>query len=83
MTAIPAQLAGVSEIVMVTPGASPATLAAARIAGVHRVFEIGGAQAVAALAYGTRTIPQVDKIVGPGKPMGRYRQAYCLRRCGH
>lgn len=66
MNAIPARLAGVGEIVMVTPGASEATLAAAAIAGVDRVFEIGGAQAVAALAYGTATVPRVDKIVGPG-----------------
>jgi histidinol dehydrogenase len=66
MTAIPARVAGVREIIMVTPGASPETLAAARIAGVDRVFEIGGAQAVAALAYGTETVPRVDKIVGPG-----------------
>jgi histidinol dehydrogenase len=66
MTAIPAQVAGVPEIIMVTPGASDETLAAARVAGVTRVFEIGGAQAVAALAYGTKTVPRVDKIVGPG-----------------
>jgi histidinol dehydrogenase len=66
MTAVPARVAGVREIIMVTPGASPETLAAARIAEVDRVFEIGGAQAVAALAYGTKTVPRVDKIVGPG-----------------
>ncbi|HVK73612.1 MAG TPA: histidinol dehydrogenase [Kofleriaceae bacterium] len=66
MTAIPAKVAGVAEVVMVTPGASAETLAAAEIAGVDRVFEIGGAQAVAALAYGTATVPRVDKIVGPG-----------------
>jgi len=66
MTAIPAKVAGVGEVVMVTPGASPETLAAAEIAGVDRVFEIGGAQAIAALAYGTATVPRVDKIVGPG-----------------
>ena len=66
MTAIPARLAGVPEIVMVTPGASDEALLAARIAGVDRVFEIGGAQAIAALAFGTRTVPRVDKIVGPG-----------------
>jgi len=66
MTAVPARVAGVGEIIMVTPGASAETLLAARIAGVDRVFEIGGAQAVAALAYGTRAIPRVDKIVGPG-----------------
>jgi histidinol dehydrogenase len=66
MTAIPAKVAGVPEVIMVTPGASPETLLAARLAGVDRVFELGGAQAVAALAYGTQTVPRVDKIVGPG-----------------
>jgi histidinol dehydrogenase len=66
MTAIPARVAGVRELVMVTPGASPETLAAAQLAGVDRVFEVGGAQAIAALAYGTESIPRVDKIVGPG-----------------
>ena len=66
MTAIPARVAGVGEIVMTTPGPSPETMAAAEIAGVDRVFVIGGAQAVAALAYGTETVPRVDKIVGPG-----------------
>jgi histidinol dehydrogenase len=66
MTAIPASVAGVGEIVMVTPGASPEAMLAARLAGVHRVFELGGAQAVGALAYGTATVPRVDKIVGPG-----------------
>ncbi|MEJ7603845.1 MAG: histidinol dehydrogenase [Kofleriaceae bacterium] len=66
MTAIPAKVAGVPELVMVTPGASPETLLAAQIAGVDRVFELGGAQAVGALAYGTQTVPRVDKIVGPG-----------------
>jgi histidinol dehydrogenase len=66
MTAIPAKVAGVPEIVMVTPGASDEALLAARIAGVDRVFELGGAQAIAALAFGTQTVPRVDKIVGPG-----------------
>jgi len=66
MTAIPAKVAGVPEIVMVTPGASDEALCAARIAGVDRVFELGGAQAIAALALGTQTVPRVDKIVGPG-----------------
>lgn len=71
MNAIPAKIAGVEELIMVTPpnkngGANPDILAAAAIAGVDRVFLTGGAQAVAALAYGTQTIPQVDKIVGPG-----------------
>jgi histidinol dehydrogenase len=66
MTAVPARVAGVGEIVMTTPGPSPETLAAAEIAGVDRVFVVGGAQAVAALAYGTESIPRVDKIMGPG-----------------
>ena len=71
MNAIPARIAGVEEIIMVTPpdktGAiSPEALAAAKIAGVDRIFKVGGAQGVAALAYGTGTIPSVDKIVGPG-----------------
>jgi len=71
MNAIPAKLAGCGEIVMITPAlpdgtVSPAILAAARAAGVDRVFKLGGAQGVAALAYGTETVPKVDKIVGPG-----------------
>ena len=70
MNAIPAQVAGVAEIIMVVPTPkgekNPLVLAAAHLAGVHRVFTIGGAQAVAALAYGTATIPKVDKITGPG-----------------
>ncbi len=70
MNAIPAHVAGVQDIIMVVPtpdGArNPLVLAAAAVAGVHRVFTIGGAQAVAALAYGTATIPRVDKITGPG-----------------
>ncbi|MBK8970245.1 MAG: histidinol dehydrogenase [Hahellaceae bacterium] len=70
MNAIPAKVAGVGEVVMVVPTpdglTNPLVLAAAAIAGVDRVFTIGGAQAVAALAYGTQTVPSVDKIVGPG-----------------
>ena len=66
MTAIPAKVAGVREVVMVTPGATPEALLAATLARVDRVFEIGGAQAVGALAYGTAAVPRVDKIVGPG-----------------
>ena len=71
MDAIPAKIAGCSEIVMVSPPNSegrlnPAILAAARVAGVDRIFKVGGAQAIAALAYGTESIPKVDKIVGPG-----------------
>jgi histidinol dehydrogenase len=66
MNAIPAKVAGVPEVVMVSPNPAPLVLAAAVIAGVDRVIVIGGAQAVAALAYGTRSVPRVDKIVGPG-----------------
>lgn len=70
MNVIPAKVAGVKEILMVVPAPQgalePVVLAAAAIAGVDRVFTIGGAQAVAALAYGTETVPRVDKIVGPG-----------------
>ncbi len=66
MAAVPARIAGVGQIILATPGASPETLHAARLAGVHRVFEIGGAQAIAALAHGTESVPRVDKIVGPG-----------------
>ena len=71
MDAMPAKIAGCSEIVMVTPPnaegkVNPVILAAARVAGVDRIFKVGGAQAVAALAYGTESVPRVDKIVGPG-----------------
>ena len=71
MDAIPAKIAGCKTIVMVTPPAkdgkvNPAILAAADVAGVDRIFKVGGAQAVAALAYGTESVPKVDKIVGPG-----------------
>ncbi|MBE6809670.1 MAG: histidinol dehydrogenase [Ruminococcaceae bacterium] len=71
MDSIPAKIAGCKEIVMVTPPlasgkVNPVILAAAKIAGVDRIFKVGGAQAVAALAYGTESIPKVDKIVGPG-----------------
>ncbi len=66
MNAIPAEVAGVDEIIMVTPSPNKYTLAAAYVAGVDRVFQIGGAQAIAGLAFGTATLPKVDKIVGPG-----------------
>lgn len=71
MDSIPAKIAGCPTVVMVTPpsadgSVNPAILAAAKIAGVDRIFKVGGAQAVAALAYGTETVPRVDKIVGPG-----------------
>lgn len=71
MNAIPAKVAGVERVVMVTPpqrdgGISPYTLAAAKVAGVDEVYTVGGAQAIAALAYGTQSIPRVEKITGPG-----------------
>lgn len=70
MAAIPAKIAGVKEIIIVTPAKdgkiNPLIAAAADICGVKRIFKIGGAQAIAALAYGTKTVPRVDKIVGPG-----------------
>ena len=71
MDTIPAKIAGCPQLVMVTPPGrdgkvNPAILAAASIAGVNRIFKVGGAQAIAALAYGTKSIPKVDKIVGPG-----------------
>ena len=71
MDSIPAKIAGVREVIMVTPPnkegkVNPVILAAASIAGVDKIFKVGGAQAVAALAYGTESIPKVDKIVGPG-----------------
>lgn len=70
MNCIPAKIAGCGEIVITTPATggsvNPAILAAAKIAGADRIFKVGGAQAIAALAYGTETVPKVDKIVGPG-----------------
>jgi histidinol dehydrogenase len=66
MNAVPAKVAGVRELVMTSPNPNPLVLAAAALAGVERVIGIGGAQAIAALAFGTKSIPRVDKIVGPG-----------------
>ena len=66
MNIIPAKVAGVREIIMCTPNANPTVLAAAKLAGVDKIFKIGGAQAIAAMAFGTEQIPRVNKIVGPG-----------------
>lgn len=66
MSAVPASVAGVPFIVVATPGAGPEVRAACHLAGVHAILDAGGAQAIAALAYGTETVPRVDKIVGPG-----------------
>ena len=82
MTAIPARVAGVGEVVAVCPRLHPAVLAAALEANVDRLFTIGGAHAIAALAYGTRTIPRVDKIVGPGNKWVAAAKALVSRDCG-
>ncbi|MBQ3442211.1 MAG: histidinol dehydrogenase [Selenomonadaceae bacterium] len=66
MNIIPAKVAGVREVIMCTPNANPTVLAAAKLAGVDKIFKIGGAQAIAAMAFGTEQIPRVNKIVGPG-----------------
>ena len=87
MNALPAKVAGVAELIMVVPTPdgvkNQLVLAAAYLAGVDRVFTIGGAQAVAALAYGTATIPKVDKIVGPGNAYVAVGQAPRVRRMRH
>ena len=66
MLALPAQIAGCAEVVLCTPAQSPEVLYAAACCGIHRVFRLGGAQAIAAMAYGTESVPRVDKIFGPG-----------------
>jgi histidinol dehydrogenase len=81
MTAIPAKVAGVSEIIVVCPNPQPAVLAAALEAGITRLFRIGGAHAIAALAYGTATVPRVDKIVGPGNRYVAAAKAYVAGDC--
>jgi histidinol dehydrogenase len=81
MTAIPAAAAGVGEIVAASPGPGPAMLAAAVEAGVARFFRVGGAQAIAALAYGTRRVPRVDKIVGPGNAWVAAAKRLVARDC--
>ena len=82
MTAIPATAAGVREVVAVCPRPEPLVLAAALEAGVSRLFRIGGAHAVAALAYGTASVPRVDKIVGPGNRYVAAAKALVARDCG-
>jgi len=81
MTAIPARVAGVAEILAVCPNPAPAVMLAALEAGVGRMFRIGGAHAVAALAYGTRTVPRADKIVGPGNAWVAAAKALVSRDC--
>ena len=82
MTAIPARVAGVPEIVAVCPRPDAAVLAAAEAAGVTRLFQLGGAHAIAALAFGTATIPRVDRIVGPGNKFVAAAKAYVAAECG-
>ena len=82
MTAIPAQAAGVGEVIVTCPRPEPVVLAAALEAGVSRVFRIGGAHAIAAMAYGTPTVPRVDKIVGPGNRFVAAAKALVASDCG-
>ncbi|MGH9145281.1 MAG: histidinol dehydrogenase [Vicinamibacterales bacterium] len=82
MTAIPAKTAGVAEVIVACPRPEPAVLAAAVEAGVSRLFQMGGAHAIAALAYGTKTVPRVDKIVGPGNQFVAAAKALVSRDCG-
>jgi histidinol dehydrogenase len=81
MTAVPARIAGVREVIVVCPRPEPAVMAAALEAGVTRLFRIGGAHAIAALAYGTATVPRVDKIVGPGNRYVAAAKALVAGRC--
>ena len=81
MTAIPARAAGVPDIVVACPRPTPVVMAAAREAGVTRLFRMGGAQAIAALAYGTKTVPRVDKIVGPGNQYVSAAKAMVATEC--
>ena len=82
MTAVPAAIAGVGEVIVVCPRPEPVVMAAAIEVGVTRMFRVGGAHAVAALAYGTRTIPRVDKIVGPGNRYVSAAKALVASDCG-
>ena len=83
MNAVPAKVAGVRELIMASPNPNPLVLAAAALAGVDRVLGIGGAQAIGALAYGTKSIPRVDKIVGPGNAYVAEAKRQVYRRGGH
>jgi histidinol dehydrogenase len=82
MTAVPARVAGVAEIIVVCPRPEPVVLAAAVAAGVTRLFQLGGAHAVAALAFGTETVPRVDRIVGPGNTYVAAAKNYVSREVG-
>jgi histidinol dehydrogenase len=82
MTAIPAAAAGVTDVIAVCPRPEPVVMAAALEAGVSRLFRVGGAHAIAAMAYGTRTVPRVDKIVGPGNRWVAAAKALIASDCG-
>jgi histidinol dehydrogenase len=82
MTAIPASVAGVADVIAVCPRPEPVVMAAALEAGVSRLFRLGGAHAIAAMAYGTRTVPRVDKIVGPGNRYVAAAKALVASDCG-
>ncbi len=83
MTALPARAAGVREVIVACPNPAPIVMAAARVAGVTRMFRMGGAHAIAALAYGTATVPRVDKIVGPGNQYVSAAKALVRARLRH
>ncbi|MDI6788675.1 MAG: histidinol dehydrogenase [Planctomycetota bacterium] len=82
MGIIPARVAGVREIIVCSPKIHPATIVAAALAGANRIFKVGGAQAIAAMAYGTQTIPEVDKIVGPGNRYVTAAKYLVSKDCG-
>lgn len=82
MSVVPARVAGVREVVAVSPGAAPIILAACHVAGVDALYRIGGAQAIAALAYGTESVPRVDKIVGPGNAWVATAKRLCYGQAG-
>ena len=81
MTAIPARVAGVPEVIAMCPKPDPTVLYAARVAGVSRLFRLGGAHAIAAMAYGTSTVPRVDRIVGPGNAYVAAAKALVAKDC--
>lgn len=82
MSVIPARVAGVKNIYVTSPKISPEVLAASKLAGAKKVFKLGGAQAISAFAYGTNTVPKVDKIVGPGNKYVNFAKKYVYGECG-
>lgn len=82
MSIVPAKVAGVKEVIMCSPKIQPATIAAGYLAGADRIFRVGGVQAIAAMAYGTQTIPKVDKITGPGNKFVTFAKKQVFGVCG-